>query len=413
MKNFFKKFAGILSVCAVLLYGAIGYLSYQLPEHIMVHSATDEVKIKEYEYLTATAANSVSSVNRTANGYYKAKFNLFGILPVDTVDVHVVDKQDVMVLGIPFGMKIYTDGVMIVDFTDVQTAKGARNPCKEAGIRTGDIILAVNGERVYENRRVSAAIKESGDRPIDFLIQRGKSEKHYTVVPIADQQGEYKIGIWIRDSTAGIGTLTFCDENGLAAGLGHGICDVDTGELVNVLYGEFVEAQIISVQKGTDGIPGELKGVFRSRVLGSILTNTITGVYGTMKETGGQYNYPVAPKQEVESGKAKILTTIEGNEPRFYECEIKKINFNDESQTQNFIVQVTDPLLIEKTGGIVQGMSGSPIIQNEKLIGAVTHVFVNDSTRGYGIFAENMMNTAQTVAEQGADAAPLNQNAIK
>lgn len=405
MKKFFRKLAGLCTFCAVLVYGAIGYLSYQLPDQIMVHSASDEIKIKEYEYLTAAAADPVSSVTRTANGYYKAKFNLFGLLPVDTVDVHVVDAQDVTVMGIPFGIKIYTDGVMIVDFTDVETTEGPRNPCREAGIQTGDIILAINGEKVYENRSVSEAIKENGNRPIDFLIQRGNTEKHYTVSPIADQQGAYKIGIWIRDSTAGIGTLTFCNENGMAAGLGHGICDVDTGELVNVLYGEFVEAQIISVQKGTDGIPGELKGVFRSRVLGSILTNTVTGIYGTMKETGGEYHYPIAPKQEVESGKAKILTTVDDSGPKFYECEIKRINFNDESQTQNFIVQVTDPLLIEKTGGIVQGMSGSPIIQNDKLIGAVTHVFVDDSTRGYGIFAENMLTTAQEVAKQEVQAA--------
>lgn len=400
MKKFFKRTAAIFSCFSVVLFSAVGYLSYQLPDNIMVHPGTEQIKIEEYEYLTATAAAPLSSVTRTANGYYKAKFNLFGVLPVGTVDVHVVDESDVMVMGIPFGMKIYTNGVMIVDFTDVETVNGTRNPCREAGIRAGDVILAINGEMVYENRTVSAAIKESGDRPIDFLIQRGSSEKHYTVLPIADTQGAYKIGIWIRDSTAGIGTLTFCSENGIAAGLGHGICDVDTGELVQVLHGELVEAQIISVQKGTEGIPGELKGVFRSRVLGNILTNDITGVYGTLKDAGGQYSYPIAPKQEVKSGKAKVLTTIDNTGPHFYECEIKKINFNDESKTQNFIIQVTDPLLVEKTGGIVQGMSGSPIIQNEKLIGAVTHVFVDDSTRGYGIFAENMLTTAQTIAEE-------------
>lgn len=400
MKKFFKRVAAILFVITIMLFSVIGYLSYQLPNHITIDQNCDEIKIKEYDYLTATVANRVSSVNKTtSNAHFKAKFNLFGLLPVESVNVHVVEKSAVMVLGVPFGMKIYTDGVMIVDFTDVKTDAGTCNPCKEAGIRAGDIIMAINGEMVYDNRTVAAMIKESMDRPIDFLIQRDNFEKHYTVHPVKSAQGEYKIGIWIRDSTAGIGTLTFCDESGLAAGLGHGICDVDTGELVNVLYGEFVEAQILSVQKGTNGIPGELKGVFRSRVLGKIYSNTVTGIYGLINEVNGEYQYDIASKQEVQSGKAKILTTIDRNGPQFYECEIKKINFNDNSQTQNFIIQVTDPALIEKTGGIVQGMSGSPIIQNGKLIGAVTHVFVNDSTKGYGIFAENMLESAQSIAE--------------
>ncbi|MBQ7288456.1 MAG: SpoIVB peptidase [Clostridia bacterium] len=400
MKKFFKRLSVLLFTLSMAVYGMIGYFSYRLPNHIMVDENSNEIQIREYGNLSVTALQSVASVNRTANSHYKAKVNLLGLFPVGIVDVYVTKENVVTVLGVPFGMKIYTDGVMIVDFTDVQTKTKTVNPCKEAGICAGDVIVAVNGEKVYENRRVVAIIKENQNKPIDFLIRRGQTEKHYTVTPVADQQGEYKIGIWIRDSTAGIGTLTFCDKQGVAAGLGHGICDVDTGDLVEVLSGEFVEAEILSVQKGNKGFPGELKGVFRSRELGKIVSNQTTGIYGLAGNISSPYSYAVAPKQEIESGSAKILTTVDQNGPCFYDCEIKRINFNDESLTQNFIVEITDPLLIEKTGGIVQGMSGSPIIQNGKLIGAVTHVLVDDPTKGYGIFAENMLETAQSVSQQ-------------
>ncbi len=399
MKKIIKKFTSILCVVSAVVFSAIGYYSYKLPDNIMINQNEKEIKIEEFKYLTATAENPVSSVNKITNNHYKAKFSLFGLLPVEAVDVHLVEESNVMVLGIPFGMKIYTDGVMIVDFTDVETTERVCNPCKEAGIQAGDIIIAINGEMVYENRAVISAIKESGKRPIDFLIKRNNKERHYTITPTQDKNGEYKIGIWIRDSSAGIGTLTFCDENGVAAGLGHGICDVDTGELLDVLSGEFVEAQIVGVQKGTDGIPGELKGVLRSRVLGEIITNDITGIYGKVNSINNSKQYKIAQKQEIKSGKAKVLSTVDGNGPLLYDCEIKKINFNDKSKTQNFIVEITDATLISKTGGIVQGMSGSPIIQDGKLIGAVTHVFVDDPTKGYGIFAENMLETAQSVAE--------------
>ncbi len=400
MKKFIKKLTSILCVFTALIYSIIGYYSYKLPDHIMVNRNEKEIKIEEYGYLKSTAVNEVSSVTNVTNNHYKAKFSLFGLLPVEAVDVHLVDESKVMVLGIPFGMKIYTDGVMIVNFTDVQTSNGTCNPCKSAGIKTGDTIIAINGEMVYENRAVISAIKNSENRPIDFLIKRGNTEKHCIVTPVADQKGEYKIGIWIRDSSAGIGTLTFCDKNGFAAGLGHGICDVDTGELLEVLSGEFVEAEIVSVQKGTNGIPGELKGVFRSHVLGEIIYNDVTGIYGTVDNAHIGLPYSVALKQEIQSGKAKVLCTLDESGPKFYDCVIKKINFNDESKTQNFIVQITDATLIEKSGGIVQGMSGSPILQNGKLIGAVTHVLVDDPTKGYGIFAENMLETAQSVSER-------------
>ncbi|MBQ7726317.1 MAG: SpoIVB peptidase, partial [Clostridia bacterium] len=213
------------------------------------------------------------------------------------------------------------------------------------------------------------------------------------------ENGRYRIGLWVRDSSAGIGTLTcYSPATGVVCGLGHGVCDEDTGDLLEVHTGELVTAEILSVEKGASGSPGELKGRFTYHAIGAMDLNSECGVYSRLT---GQINlsnmYEVALKQEVSDGKAKILCTIDGTEPKFYDCRVKKRNAAYRAATQNLYITVTDDELLEKTGGIVQGMSGSPVIQNGKLIGAVTHVLVDNPTSGYGIYAENMLEEAKQI----------------
>ncbi|MDF2567582.1 MAG: stage sporulation protein, partial [Oscillospiraceae bacterium] len=210
----------------------------------------------------------------------------------------------------------------------------------------------------------------------------------------------FKIGLWVRDSSAGIGTVTFYNpENSVFGGLGHAVCDVDTGQVMPIMSGEVVDVNINGVTRGSSGSPGELKGSFSSnKDSGSIAVNNETGVFGVLYQNPSNHSaIPIAMKQEVKTGKATIFTTVSGNTPQEYKINIEKVNLNDNSMTKNMVIKITDPELLQKTGGIVQGMSGSPIMQNGVLVGAVTHVFINDPTKGYGIFIENMYNHSKAV----------------
>ena len=346
---------------------------------------------------------SQSFIGESIGETFSVDLKIFGLIPFSTVDVEVVDEMYVAVLGNPFGMKLYTEGVLVIDMTAVDTKDGNINPAEVAGIKTGDYIVSANGVMIYTNEELSKVVKESQGEEIKLELLRNGENKTISVLPaFSEESQEYRIGLWIRDSSAGIGTLTFYSPaTGVVCGLGHGICDEDTGSLLQLNSGEIVDAEILSVAKGSGGSPGELKGRFKYDTLADISLNCECGVYGFLNGTITPSNLTeVALKQEVEDGEAQILCTVEGETPRLYSCTIKKRSSALHSETQNIIVTVTDKELLEKTGGIVQGMSGSPIIQNGKLIGAVTHVLVDDPTKGYAIFAENMLETAQGVAEE-------------
>ena len=279
------------------------------------------------------------------------------------------------------------------------------NPARSAGLKIGDVITSINGTQVNTNEEVASLIEQSGGVPLNLSVLRSNMSFDVQIIPVKSDDGvSYKAGLWVRDSSAGIGTLTFYDpQQNSFAGLGHGICDIDTGDLMPLLNGDIVTANINGIVKGTKGTPGELRGYFSNNdAIGNLLANIQTGVYGTMDQCPID-NEPltVAMKQQVVPGKAQILTTIEGTQPQYYDIEIESVNYNEDVPTKNMIVKITDPVLLEKTGGIVQGMSGSPIIQNGMLVGAVTHVFVNEPEKGYGIFAENMLeNSSQLVNSQ-------------
>ncbi len=344
---------------------------------------------------------SQGSFARHVGESFEVDLKLFGIIPFTKTKVQVVDDMHVQVLGEPFGMKIYTDGVLVIDSIDIVTKSGKKNPAKQAGIKVGDYIKTINGQAVGTNEDVLNLVTESNGKAMNFEVVRGNKTFSCKVTPVLDKEsGIYRIGIWVRDSSAGVGTLTFYSpSNDVVCGLGHGICDSDTNVLLDIDKGELVKAEIVDVQKGSAGSPGALKGKLSYDNFADVSLNCELGVYGIMKKSQATPNLTeIAMKQEVKNGKAQILCTVNGKTPKLYSCEIKK-NTSKNSKTQNLIVTVTDKRLINATGGIVQGMSGSPILQDGKLVGALTHVLIDDATKGYGVYAENMLETANQVAK--------------
>jgi stage IV sporulation protein B len=334
---------------------------------------------------------------------YSAKLMLYHTIPIKTVAVNVVDDSCVILCGTPFGIKMFTNGVVVVGLADVKTATGNFNPAAEAGLKAGDIILSINGKTAGSNTDVEKAVEASGGKPVTMTLTRGGQKFSVAVRPLrSESDGLYKVGLWVRDSTAGIGTLTFYDpKENCFAGLGHGICDSDTGQLMPLLSGDIVPVTISGVTKGAKGSPGELRGYFTDdAAIGNLGANVENGVYGLMRKPIQGKAVKIAMKQDVQTGPAQICATIDGDSPAYYNVEIEKIDCRDGVESKNLVIRVTDEKLLAKTGGIVQGMSGSPILQNGKLVGAVTHVFVNDPTRGYGIFAENMLLESRAVATQ-------------
>lgn len=339
--------------------------------------------------------------------YSKNNYNLtmLGVIPVRSVNVSKVPEEISIYLGgEPVGVKISTKGVLVVGLSDIETSKGTVvSPAAESGVQIGDSILRINNIEIKSAEDVSSIVsKSNGNKLILSIERKGERIDKYCSPIKGKDDDEYKIGLWIRDSTAGVGTLTFYhkDTNKFGA-LGHPITDVDTGTILKVEKGEILSSSIVSIRKGLRGDPGELKGIFLNEddPLGSINNNTNCGIFGTgYKEiiNNGSFNKPVkiALRNEIKEGPAKIITTIEGSEPKEYDINIEKLLQQDIPGPKSMIIRITDKVLLEKTGGIVQGMSGSPIVQNGKLVGAVTHVLINKPDTGYGIYIEWMLKDA-------------------
>lgn len=336
-------------------------------------------------------------LNSQSVGKYDVDLRVMGAIPVKTVAVDVVDESMVIPGGNTIGIKIHTEGVLVVGISYVEDGSSQKHtPAKDAGLHTGDIITKVDGVDVKNSDHFSQllAAREANAVSIEYVRNQHKLQTQLTPVTVGDT---CKIGAWVRDSTAGIGTVTFYRPgSGIFGALGHGIADVDTGQLLKVGNGTITGCQISSVTAGERGTPGELKGVFSDNDIGVILENSNVGLYGkALADNIPQGSpVPIATRFEINAGPAQILSSIDGETVESYEIQIEKV-MTSSSDAKGMILHVTDPRLLEKTGGIVQGMSGSPIMQNGKLVGAVTHVFVNDPTRGYGIFVELMMDQTQ------------------
>ena len=403
LRIFFKCVFILALLLDTAVFGAVIYLNGSISDNYKIKKGdgltfnTAVPITAEYEGLKLSQTGKTEQIGEE----FDVKLKAFGIIPFSTVNVEVVDELHVSVLGTPFGMKLYTDGVLVIDITTVETVSGSISPGEDAGVKKGDYILSADGKQVLTNEELSAAVAASGGNRIKLVIKRGGTPKTVYVTPaLSKETNSYRIGLWVRDSSAGIGTLTFYSPaTGIVCGLGHGVCDEDTGDLLELKNGEIVSAEIVSVEKGSSGSPGQLKGKFTYGTIGKIDCNSEKGVYSVLKgKLGFSRLTETALKQEVRDGDAQILCTVDGREPQLYSCRIKKRSSAYLSATQNMTVTVTDPELLKLTGGIVQGMSGSPILQNGKLIGAVTHVLIDDPTTGYAIFAENMLKEAESTA---------------
>ena len=339
------------------------------------------------------------SFSTDKNGSVKLDLKLFGLLPVRTVKVDIVSNKQLVACGNTVGVKVDIKGILVIGVSDVETSDGKKIlPSKDTGVRPGYIITEVNNNNMDDIDDLIGEIDKSSGNPIRIKYRYGNNGGIAVMKPVkAAEDNKYHIGLWVRDSTAGIGTLTFYDPLTHSFGaLGHGITDIDTGTLMPVETGEILESSILGIKIGISGIPGELKGIFiEDSKFGEIKKNTETGIYGNLTtealgKIGGKL-YPIGLRSEIREGAAVILSNIDGKNINEYDIVIQKVSKQSTNGSKGMIIKVTDPKLLEATGGIVQGMSGSPILQGGKIIGAVTHVLINDPTRGYGIFIEAML----------------------
>jgi len=322
---------------------------------------------------------------------------LFGLFPVKQVAVHYTDRQMVTAAGTNIGIYLKNSGVLVVECASFTDQSGALISPAAYRVRSGDVIQSVNGEPVSSKEELIDAVAESGGRKLVLKIIRGEDTIHVAVTPEVAADGICKLGVWVRDDIAGIGTLTFVTKEKDYGALGHGVSDVDTGELIQIDSGDIYETEITGISKGKRGTPGEVTGVIRfrqSEYLGTVGENADDGIYGRLEQLpnalSGVGELPVAYKQEIKTGEAQIICSVAGARTA-YDIEIETVDYHPREENKGIRYRVVDERLLSTTGGIIQGMSGSPIIQNGRIIGAVTHVFVDDPTRGYGIFIENML----------------------
>ena len=379
-----RKIGLSLLILTVFSLGVLGFYNAAIPKTVSCFSYQD---VPSYLGATFEADALVTSTSGEVRGQYK----LFGAIPVKSVTVSRLEDVKVYVGGVPFGIKFLTKGVSVVGFEDE-----SNNPAYKAGLRLYDTITKINGKEITGNADVGEAV--SGGGTVNLTFVRAGAEKTIKITPkYSENEKRYTLGLWLKDSGAGIGTLTYVLEDGTFGGLGHGICDGDTGELIPMTSGSVLGVTLNGIIKGQKGTPGELRGYFNSSKVGAIYKNSEVGVFGALAEIPDSIKgktYSIGLKNELKEGKATILCTLDDNVRREYSIEISNINRNADGN-KCFSIKITDERLINATGGIVQGMSGSPIIQNGKLVGAVTHVLINDPTTGYGIFIENMLSAVQ------------------
>ena len=381
----------------LIFMGILGwrYLDRKIPDEIHVvkgKSTTDISAVADCPLVTTGEAITVSG-----EGSFRLPCRFLGIIPFKEIKVTPVEETQVCISGSTVGIYMETDGVLIIDTGEIVSEDGgSREPARNI-VKPGDYIVEFNRQEISTKQQLIQNLRNLKGEKVTLEVKRGEETIPVSLTPVKDKNGDYKLGIWVRDDTQGIGTLTYVEDDGDYGALGHGISDVDTSELLDIKKGALYKAQVLSVSRGSKGNPGELGGIIRydeSNILGTITVNSKNGIYGRCSKTFDDgislKKVPVAYKQEAQIGPASIRCCVDGT-VKEYSAEITRIDMNHEDSNKSFVIRVTDEELLEKTGGIVQGMSGSPVLQNGKVLGAVTHVFVQDSTSGYGIFIETML----------------------
>jgi stage IV sporulation protein B len=366
------------------------------PMALSIEESGEEVLSSTDERLSDATGDRVTLTGENAGSAHLV-VSFLGV-PVKRVNVNVQPTRLVVPGGQAIGVALEMAGVLVVGASDVgQTV----SPARKAGIRAGDRILAVNGTSITSAQHLTDLIKDGGEAKLQVL--RGDEKLSVPVRPVRDgEDGAYRLGIWVRDSTAGVGTLSFYDpKSGMYGALGHAITDVDTGAMLSVGEGEIYESRVVDILRSEGGRPGELMGDFMNdaKELGPLTKNTQRGIYGKLNRPLSNALYPegvpVAPRTELVTGPATLLTTIDDQGVKAYDCEITKLFSQNEPGQRSMVIKITDPELLKRTGGIVQGMSGSPILQNGKLAGVVTHVYIDDTQLGYAVYAEWMLKECE------------------
>ena len=398
---------------------------FTLPPGVTLESDSEEVVLGNASNIPAgkvriQTAEPVSMYG-ASEGSYHLGMKLFGLIRMKDIQVDVVDGMYAAPCGVPVGIYLKSRGVMVVGTGEIVNDAGNVVEPAFGVLKSGDYIETVNGQEMEDKDDLIQAVSASSGRPVSLEVRRDGELLKVELEPVLAEDGTYKLGAWVRDDTQGIGTVTYVDMNGSFGALGHGISDSDTGKLVDIREGELYDTQIMGIEKGSMGKPGLLSGVIyygpqshmgdkgtsgkpgvmsgviyygKGTKLGEVTANTEEGIFGTVNrrflERFQSEAIPVGFRQDVHKGQAFIRSDVSG-EVRDYEIEIQKVDHTSLQKNKGMVIRVVDEELLKLTGGIVQGMSGSPIIQDGKLIGAVTHVFIQDSTKGYGIFIENML----------------------
>ncbi len=343
---------------------------------------------KSYEQTQEASRFNSTYVSQSIDNDSNPNVNAVSQSEVDTEDLYLIP------LGEIFGIKLYTDGIIVTALSDIYSDGQYVSPAEEAGIKAGDYITHINGEKVRDNSHFTEILAKYMPNEVKVTVNRNGEIMEFNLQPIFDSTA-YRCGMWIRDSAAGIGTLTYVDPTtGNFAGLGHGICDPDTGSIMSLKDGNPSPITISSVEKAASGSPGKINGFFSNdSSLGILTDNNDTGIFGVLNEIPQAEKIPVADKDEIETGEAEILSTVSNDGAQSFNVVIESIP-NPDEQIKNLVVKITDERLMAITGGIIQGMSGTPIIKDGEFVGAISHVFIDDPTRGYGIFIHNMLESA-------------------
>lgn len=347
------------------------------------------------------------AIETSSSSGYKQNYEvrLFDNIKLKNVDVNIIPKTKVIPVGSIAGVKLYTNGVLVVGMSEIEGKDNKKHkPYENTGIAEGDTIIKIDDMQINSTDDLVNSVNRSNGQNIKINYIHNEESKECSITPIETSKKEYKIGLWVRDSAAGVGTVTFYEpETKTFGALGHGITDIDTNELINIASGEFITTKILNIAKGESGNPGKIQGTIDNQTkIGTISKNTKFGIYGKVDnlstlQLDKNNEMEVALREEIVPGKAYILCSLDNSIPQKYEIEIEKVFRDNNYDNKSMQIKVTDLRLIEKTGGIIQGMSGSPIIQNNKFVGAVTHVLVNNPQEGYGVFADMMLKKSKEI----------------
>lgn len=401
-----KKIVIILLLFVIYIY--VCYFSFLPSNYIIIQGESLKINtllgttLVQKESNNLQTVQTVSNLNNKQVGKVDFSLSLFHLFKVKDLSVNVIPKTSVVPIGKAIGMKLYTDGVLVVGMSEIE----GKRPYENTGIQEGDRIIQINENDIRNTTELMKEVNASKGDKIHIKYIHEEETITTSMKPVKNGEGGYKLGLWVRDAAAGVGTLTFYEpDTKMFATLGHGILDVDTSDLIKIANGELVTTNILNIQKGEKGKPGEIRGTIESGyTLGRITKNTAFGVYGMLDapsylSISTKDAIDVATREEIKTGAAQIICELENGKTQYFNIEIQKVFIGNNEDNKSMLLKVTDEELLDKTGGIIQGMSGAPIVQDGKFIGAVTHVLVNDPSQGYGVFADIMLKQMRQVNE--------------